>query len=360
VIDTADYHGDGDLDIAVADFAGGARLYRNDGAFSFATGPVYTDCVPHSLAWRPETNGRRPSLAVSCQGGTTRLLEVVGSALTATWASVRTSNFGQVGTGDVNGDGVADLVSTGATTARTNVYLGDCGGSLRSTVLRLDGDGDGVLLPTNPAYGDIGTAFTIEAWFRPASSGVAEYATLYSRRANLGDYTLLYSRGSDGRVHFEVYTDTRSLVSVVSTAAPTVGGWHHVAGVVDGRNVRLYVDGVLQGARVAPADITWLAGDTRATEYPEYATFIGYTRSPGDGGAPTVGRFRGDIDDVRVSRVARYSGSAFAVPDSLSSDSSTVGLWAFEEAAGTIALDTGPSGALDGIIAGALRVPLAR
>jgi hypothetical protein len=359
VIDTADYDGDGDVDLAVADFVGGVRLFRNDGAFVFTAGPVYTDCLPHSVAWRPESNGRRPSLAVSCQGGTTRLLDVVGSTLTETWTSVRTSSFGQVVSGEVNGDGVTDLVSSGATTARTNVYVGDCG-ALRSTVLRFDGDGDGVLLPTNPAYGDIGGAFTIEMWFRPALLAIADFSVLYNRRANLGDYALLYSRGSDGRVRFEVYTDTSSLVSVVSTGTPTIGEWHHVAGVVEGRSVRLYVDGVLQGSSVATSDITWRAGDSRATEYPEYATFIGYTRSPGDGGAPRVGRFGGDIDDVRISRVARYSGSAFGVPGSPWADPSTVALWTFEEASGTTALDTGPSGALDGTITGAVRVPLAR
>jgi len=64
-------------------------------------------------------------------------------------------------------------------------------------------------------------------------------------------------------------------------------GWHHVAGVYDGRCIRLFVDGVLVGERAAKGMIQ--QNDTAIT--------IGHIA----GGAA---RFRGEIREVRISNVA--------------------------------------------------------
>jgi hypothetical protein len=229
-----------------------------------------------------------------------------------------------------------------------------------STVLRLDGDGDGVELPRNPEYGAVGTRFTIELWFLPESANVNDFSMLYTRRAHYGDYSLTYSRGDDGLVGFDVWGDggtMSDLVSLRSRTAPSVGVWHHVAGVVDGRAIRLYLDGVLEAEATSPGDITWRPDDPRALLHDEYRTFVGYTRSPDDAGARFVGRFRGDVDDVRVSRVPRYAGPSFVPPATMRPDADTVGLWTFEEPDGPTAEDSSPSGALDGTIVGAVRVP---
>jgi hypothetical protein len=229
-----------------------------------------------------------------------------------------------------------------------------------SQVLRLDGDGDGVELPRNAELGGIGAHFTVELWFRPVSADVFERTYLLIRRAHHGDYTLGYSHDDDGRVHFDVRTDdatsTTGLVELASTTRPDVARWHHVAGVVDGREVRLYLDGKLEAAATAPSDITWRPDDPRASLHPEYRLLLGHTRSPDDAGSRYAGRLRGELDDVRVSRAARYTGEVFEPPTTLASDPDTVGLWTFEEPGGPTAEDTGPSAALDGTIVGAVRV----
>jgi hypothetical protein len=230
------------------------------------------------------------------------------------------------------------------------------GCEINNRVLRLDGNGDGVVLPRNPDYGDVGTQFTIEAWVKPVTTTVANFSIIYTRRANYGDYALRWSDGNSGRFGFDAYTDNNILVQLQAPSASTVNTWHHVAGVVDGRAVRLYVDGNLVASATAPADITWRADDGRATQYSEYATFIGHTRSPGDGGAQTASRFEGDIDDVRVSSAARYTGANIAPAMWLTPDEFTVGLWRFDESSGSTATDASPSSALDGVIEGATRV----
>ncbi len=229
-----------------------------------------------------------------------------------------------------------------------------------STVLRLDGDGDGVELPRNPEYGLVGTRFTIELWFRPASPDVADISTLYARRAEYGEYALYYSRADDGLLWMLVFVDGASseagAVRLASTTRPAAGEWHHAAGVVDGRSIRLYLDGVLEAETTAPADITWRPDDARALLHPEYRTFIGHYRSPADGGARYSSRFSGDVDDVRVSRVARYAGALITPPVVSDADGDTVGLWTFDEPSGTIAEDTSPAGSLDGTIVGGVRI----
>ncbi|MFN9332076.1 MAG: LamG domain-containing protein, partial [Planctomycetota bacterium] len=77
-----------------------------------------------------------------------------------------------------------------------------------------------------------------------------------------------------------------------------VGRWRHLAGVHDGAEVRLYVDGAL--AARAPA-----VGPRRTDDGP---LLVGAGR---DAAGRTAEAFAGRIDDVRLSRSARYA-EAFA------------------------------------------------
>jgi hypothetical protein len=215
--------------------------------------------------------------------------------------------------------------------------------------LSFDGSGDGVILPRNPDYGTVGTQFTIEAWVRPTTTAASYTTYIYVRRGNFADYAISWF---SGQFRFGVSTDDNR--ELVLTGSSSVNIWHHVAGVVDGRSVSLFIDGIRVGLATAPANITWRPDDARCLSYSEYATFIGHSRSPGDGGAPTVTRFVGDIDEVRVSRSARYS-SNFTAPYAIASDATTVGLWRFDEATGVVAVDSSPGGALSGTIEGATR-----
>ena len=79
------------------------------------------------------------------------------------------------------------------------------------------------------------------------------------------------------------------------------GRWHHLAGVFDGSEVRLYVDGKV-AARVAGK------GVRRTNKLP---LFVG--ADPGSNGSPGS-FFAGCIDEVRLSRGVRYAGDEVAVP----------------------------------------------
>jgi hypothetical protein len=110
-------------------------------------------------------------------------------------------------------------------------------------------------------------------------------------------------------------------------AVLTPGRWHHVAGVYDGREVRLYVDGRRVAAR--PAGRGGRVGNS-------LPLLIGADVTPTGGGGSF---FDGEIDAVRLSSVARYTED-FAPERHYVSDPATrllfhfdgrVGPWIFDD-----------------------------
>lgn len=86
--------------------------------------------------------------------------------------------------------------------------------------------------------------------------------------------------------------------------------WHHMAGVYDGKELRLYVDGVL-------VDTNERSGKRRTNDLP---LLIGADVT-GNGGATS--HFNGLIDTVRLSKVARYQGEQVMIESLLTSDDDT-------------------------------------
>jgi hypothetical protein len=108
-----------------------------------------------------------------------------------------------------------------------------------------------------------------------------------------------------------------------------VGQWHHLAGVFDGREVRAYVDG--RQVAAVPAQ-----GPRKPNDLP---LFIG--ADPDQAGRP-VTPFAGAIDEVRISKKARYAGAAFVPPARHESDADTVLLLHLDADHGPWTADRGP------------------
>lgn len=103
---------------------------------------------------------------------------------------------------------------------------------------------------------------------------------------------------SDGRPSFHAYVGESYRTAAADVPVLETGRWHHVAGVFDGAEVRLYVDGRLVGRAEG-------AGRWRRNPFP---FFVG--ADPGARGEPES-HFAGRIDEVRLSACARYAGEAF-------------------------------------------------
>jgi len=121
----------------------------------------------------------------------------------------------------------------------------------------------------------------------------------------------LYTERSNGA--FAVYVPSNKPSIIRSTRVITDSDWHHVAMVLDGRRVRLYVD----GDRVADVPQTMPPREDRKN----WALAVGalHERSL---------RCSGLIDEVRISSCARAVTAAPSVP--FSADEHTVRLWSFD------------------------------
>lgn len=103
---------------------------------------------------------------------------------------------------------------------------------------------------------------------------------------------------NDGKLHFHVRLGRAYVSATAPIAALPTGKDIHVAGVYDGNEVRLYVDGTLVATKAGSGE--------RATN--ALPLFVG--ADPDKNGKPES-TFMGAIDEVRISTVARYSGPKF-------------------------------------------------
>jgi hypothetical protein len=111
------------------------------------------------------------------------------------------------------------------------------------------------------------------------------------------------------------------------------GFWHHLAWVWNGGGVSLFIDGQPAGSGSLS-----IVGTT--------------TDSLSLGAAGALDSLSGGLDEVRVSSLQRYS-SPFVPSVRFQDDLSTLGLWHFDEAMGSLASDDSSNGE-DGVISGAL------
>ena len=177
-----------------------------------------------------------------------------------------------------------------------------------------------------------GNSVSVEAWIRPTESKTANIVGKSEIGRN--DYSLgVVVSGGALLADFYVYNGT-SEARAVSTTAILLHQWTHIAGLYDGANVRLVVNGRFEGStpfssHLAGTDKHFMIGNRRAGDYP----------------------FQGQIDEVRVSRVARYTGD-FIPPqphERFEVDDDTLALYHFDEGPGSkIARDA--TGKHDGTI----------
>lgn len=127
--------------------------------------------------------------------------------------------------------------------------------------------------------------FTIEAWIYPTSAS--------------GDRCIFSTRGSDATaVYFGMYTNTYNLGFVTasawivtSTVAAPANAWSHVACVRSSGVVYLYLNGVCVGSAANTTNITDSVGTVGRSTGNNNFTFIG------------------QMDEVRVTKAARYNGT---------------------------------------------------
>ncbi len=158
--------------------------------------------------------------------------------------------------------------------------------------LSLKRPGDCVIVATEQIPLSQG-AFTLEGWVQISD---LEGRKPFLCKTNQSEYGIFLD---DGIPSFMVHIAGAYKVAKAKSARIQPDRWHHVAGVYDGSEVRVYLDGQLVGRTAASGDRT-----TNALPF-----IVG--ADPNRSGSPTDS-IQANIDGVRISRVARYGIESFS------------------------------------------------
>jgi hypothetical protein len=198
--------------------------------------------------------------------------------------------------------------------------------------VELDGVDDYVNVG-NPTSLQITGAITLSAWVKTTDTSSFE---VIIGKDNVGGGTRSYMLYKSTNAAAFVIFQSNSASSVIGTTAINDGSWHHVMGVNDGTDLKIYIDGTLDNTNVG-------GGGTI-----DNGTFDFWIGARG-GTVSQRGFFTGTIDEVAIwnsdqSAIASAIGSS---PVDLSTYS-PLSWWRFE-GTGTTATDSG-SGGNDGTL----------
>lgn len=244
---------------------------------------------------------------------------------------------GAAGGGSATGSAPGSPGSTPGTSPPSGGPVSTTDGGTPSCVdpaLAFDGTNDYATAPSDDAL-DLGEDFTVEAWIAPSATaiGPGEMHLVSHHDPSEGGWEL---RLKDGRVEAVVWGSEN--FSSKGYVAGSSGGayvaadkWAFVAATLKGDTLRVYYDGALKGS-----------------------IDLGFLFSRGNYAGPlTFGRaayvedyhYAGALDDVRLSKVARYTGATMTKPNApLTKDDDTVALYSFDEASGAAIADSSGEG----------------
>lgn len=140
------------------------------------------------------------------------------------------------------------------------------------------------LLSTTSTAWQVSGTITIEAWIYPTAITTIRHIVGANQTPPVGAPRIQIA--ANGIVQY-----ITNVIRLTSIAAIPLNTWTHIAVSINAGMGTMYINGVPQGA---PASI--------ATTFTDVGLFIGST---GDGSSP----FQGYIDEVRITKAARYNGA---------------------------------------------------
>lgn len=177
------------------------------------------------------------------------------------------------------------------------------------------------------------TDCTIEFWFN--ADDVSGTQTLFSKDSSgydTGGHQSIYLSGNDIRVRSQ---DTSTSNDDTISTTIVAGTWYHLALVLGAGGRKIFLDGVL-----IHTDGSWTDGMNGNRE--PIALGAGTSGSDDALVTPLTDYFNGKICELRISDTRRYESNFTPAASQFTSDSSTIGLWHFDETSGNVA--SGSSG----------------
>ena len=173
---------------------------------------------------------------------------------------------------------------------------------------------------------------TMEVWVKPAAGG-GEWALILGKQYNPSDSNPWYSyrffaasansgeKGFPRRVNFTVTPASGGETGSTSTTVVPVGAWTHIAGVYDGTNLTVYIN----GSPEASLPMTTSLRNSDLGLYIGKAPWTGYNN------------YNGQMDEIRLWNVARTQNQIQgSMHHTLSgNEAGLVAYWPFDDAPGS-------------------------
>jgi hypothetical protein len=156
--------------------------------------------------------------------------------------------------------------------------------------------------------------FTYECWIYPTAlngtAGSAGYVLDFRLSSSLQPGITLsgLASGSTGNIIVTGMNTTITNTLITSSVTVNTNNWHHIALTRSGSTVTLWINGTSRGT----------ATNT------ESLNATGITPTIGRGATSTAQNFRGYIDEVRVSQIARYTATFTPPTSAFVNDADTV------------------------------------
>ena len=213
----------------------------------------------------------------------------------ATWSA------GYVGVWHLATSGVSDSTA-GAHTANANTSTLTNG--LIGAGAIFNGTSSAIQVPWSAEF-DLASNFEVQGWFKVAAAdkpAVNNFLTLTSKEATASftNRNWWISLRNDGRLWWKSSAD----LDTTNATDLADASWHHFAAVHDGTAARLYVDGLPAAIDATPGPV-----DTQSAPV-LFGNESGTTRY-----------FKGFLDEMRISNVARSSNWVWAVYQNIASNS---------------------------------------
>lgn len=195
--------------------------------------------------------------------------------------------------------------------------------------LSLDGENEFLTVPHTDAY-NIGTGFTVEAWiFAEEWRDALWQGSIIAKDNQDPDRGFSFRCGSNGTLSFVMSIDN-TWEEAFTSEIMNANQWHHVAAVVDGTSIKLYVDGQESASHA-------ISGNNSHSADMD----INIGASPGFGGR----HFNGVIDEVRIWSEARSQADIAdnATVDLSGAEANLVTYYPMNEGSGNVAADISTS-----------------
>lgn len=183
---------------------------------------------------------------------------------------------------DSSGNGLHGVAQQGANTGNLLPAIPGSTGTCRYASIRA---GDYVTLQGADVLKNIADAITVAGWIKITHHSPYNYLFSTARDC-CGSYKGVELRVSQNKARFSIWDENGRRKNLDSATTLNLNQWYHIAGVLDGASMQVYVDGVLSGSRAVSGKI-----GTPASFDPVIGALAAY---------PSAYNLQGFLDEVAV------------------------------------------------------------